>query len=290
MNDDKTKTAAIELRHGALRVALRPDLGGSIAGFWLGDVPVLRSVEPAALAGPRASACFPLVPYSNRIGYRRFRWQGREHTTAANFGHDYPHSLHGSAWQQPWRVVACGADSAELMFTQRADEHWPFAFDVTQRFELAGDALTLRLAFTNIDARTQPVGLGWHPYFPKRARSRLHVECSGRWESDAATHLPTRRVAQQGIDAEIRHLAFDHCFDGWRGAARIRDEAFSIAVTSSLPYLVVYTPAAHDYFCVEPVGHVNNAIQMADPAAHGLASVGAAETLEAWMRIEVAAA
>jgi hypothetical protein len=29
---------------------------------------------------------------------------------------------------------------------------------------------------------------------------------------------------------------------------------------------------------------------MAEPAAHGLKSVGAAETLEAWMKIEVAAA
>jgi aldose 1-epimerase len=277
----------VELRSGRLRLALRPDIGGSIAGLWLGELPVLRSVEPAALVGPRQSACFALVPYSNRLGYKRLRWQGREYTTAANFGDDYPHSLHGSAWQQPWRVLASDAHSAELMFTQRSDAHWPFAFDVTQSFELEDDALTLRLAFTNIDARTQPVGLGWHPYFPKRTQSRLHVECSARWESDAATHLPTRRVAQPGIDGAVRHLDFDHCFEGWRGAARVRDEALAVSITSSLPYLVVYTPPAHDYFCVEPVGHVSNAIHMADPAAHGLVAVGAAETLEAWMRIEV---
>jgi aldose 1-epimerase len=281
---------AVELRAGALRVALRPDIGGSIAGFWHGDLPVLRSADPATLEGPRQSACFPLVPYSNRLGYKRFRWQGREHTTQANFGQDYPHSLHGSAWQQPWRVVSSAATRAELLYTQRADGHWPFAFDVTQRIELSESALTLRLSFTNIDARTQPVGLGWHPYFPKRPRSRLHVECGGRWESDAVTHLPTRRVAQQGIDGELRHLDFDHCFDGWRGAARVRDEALSVSITSSLPYLVVYTPPAQDYFCVEPVSHVSNAIHMADPAAHGLVAVGAAETLEASMKIEVALA
>ncbi len=282
-------SAIVELRAGALSLALRPDIGGSIAGFWHGEQPVLRSVEPAALTGPRQSACFPLAPYSNRLGYKRFRWQGREHTTLANFGDDYPHSLHGSAWQQPWRVVRSGDSSAELLYTQRSDAHWPFAFDVVQRFELDGDALTVRLVFTNIDARTQPVGLGWHPYFPKRARSRLHVECSGRWESDSRTHLPTRRVAQQGVDGEVRHLDFDHCFEGWRGAARVRDEALSLAVSSSLSYLVVYTPPAGDYFCVEPVSHVSNAVHMADPAAHGLAAVGAAETLEAWMKIEVAA-
>ena len=283
-------TAVVELRAGALRLALRPDIGGSIAGFWHGELPVLRSVDPAALEGPRKSACFPLVPYSNRLGYKRFRWQGREHTTVANFGDDYPHSLHGSAWQQPWRVVGTDERSAELMLTQRSDAHWPYTFDVVQRFSLTEDALSVRLLFTNIDARTQPVGLGWHPYFPRRERSRLHAEVSGRWESDAATHLPTRRVAQQGIDGEVRHLNFDHCFDGWRGAVRLRDEALSVSVTSSLPYLVVYTPPDSDFFCVEPVSHVSNAIHMADPAAHGLVAVGAAETLEASMKIEVSAA
>jgi aldose 1-epimerase len=282
--------SVVELRAGELRLALRPDLGGSIAGLWLGELPVLRSVEPAALAGPRQSGCFPLVPYSNRLGYKRFRWLGREHTTAPNFGHDYPHSLHGSGWTHPWCVIDQGARHAELMYTQHADEHWPFAFDVVQRFELADDALALSMRLTNIDARTQPVGLGWHPYFPKRSRSRMHVECTGRWESDAGTHLPTRRVATHGIDGEVRPMNFDHCFEGWRGAARVRDEAMALSITSSLNYLVVYTPPGRDMFCIEPVSHVSDAIHMAEPAAHGLKSVGAAETLDAWMKIEVAAA
>ncbi len=280
----------VELRAGALRLALRPDIGGSIAGFWHGDRAVLRSVEPAMLAGPRQSGCFPLAPYSNRLGYRQFRWGGREFKTAANFGNDYPHSLHGSAWLQPWRVLNHDATSAELMLTHLKNEHWPFNFDVMQRFELTGDALSVQMTFTNIDARMQPVGLGWHPYFPKRSRSRMHIECSGRWESDPGTHLPTRRATQPGIDAEVRHLEFDNCFEGWRGVARLRDEALSVSLTSSLPYLVVYTPPQQEYFCVEPVSHVSNAIHMADPAAHGLKSVAAAETLEAWMKIEVATA
>jgi aldose 1-epimerase len=284
------KSPAVELRVGPMRLALRPDLGGSVAGLWHGTTPVLRSVEPALLDGPRQSACFPLVPYSNRLGYKRFRWQGREFTTVANFGDDYPHSLHGSGWTRPWRLTGQDRNSVELTLTQLSDAHWPFTFDVTQRFELSDTALTVSMDFTNIDARMQPVGLGWHPYFPKRSRSRLHVECASRWESDANTHLPTRRVVQTGIDGEVRHLNFDHCFEGWRGTARVRDETLSVSVTSSLPYLVVYTPPERDYFCVEPVSHVSNAIHMADPAAHGLKSIAAADTMHAWMKIEAATA
>jgi aldose 1-epimerase len=277
---------SLELRAGALRLALRPDLGGCIAGLWREGLPVLRSTEPADLSSSRPSGCYPLVPYSNRLGYRRFRWLGKDHSTQANFD-DSPHSVHGVAWQRPWQVVASSATGAEIAYSHQPDGAWPFAFEVRQRFELAADALTVHFTFRNGADHPQPVGLGWHPYFPKRQRSRLHVELSDRWESDA-TGLPTRRVPQPGIDGDVAHLAFDHCFEGWRGAARIRDEKHSLRLTSSLPYLVVFTPSTRDYFCVEPVSHVSNAIHMADPLAHGLRSVPAGESIDGWMKLEIA--
>ncbi len=278
-------TASLELRAGDLRLALRPDLGGSIAGLWLADTAVLRSTEPADLATSRLSACYPLAPYSNRLGYRRFRWLGHDHTTAPNFD-DNPHSVHGLAWKRPWTVLSSSANDAELQYSHTPDEHWPFAFTIRQRYVLTADALEVHLAFTNQHTHNQPVGLGWHPYFPKRQRSRLHIELSDRWESDASG-LPTRHVPQPGIDGDVSHLAFDNCFSGWKGPARIRDEKLSLRLSSSAPYLVVFTPADKPYYCVEPVTHVSNAIHMADPVAHGLKSVEPGHTVDAWMKLEI---
>ncbi len=268
---------------------MRADLGGSIAGLWLGEIAVLRSTEPAALASSRLAGSFPLLPYSNRLGYRHFRWAGHEHRTQPNYDEGNPHSLHGVAWQRAWDVVSTDAGSAELRYEHAADEHWPFAFEGRQRFVLTPAGLELHMTLRNLAPTTQPVGLGWHPYFPKRSRSRLHVELSERWENDASG-LPTRRVPQQGIDGDVAHLSFDNCFEGWRGAARIRDEKLSLRLTSSLPYLVVFTPGDKPYYCVEPVSHVSNAIHMSDPAAHGLRSLEPGATLDAWMKIEVEAA
>jgi len=277
--------SSLELTAGALRLALRPDLGGSIAGLWRDAMPVLRSTEPAELERSRLAACYPLVPYSNRIGYRRFRWLGREHTTERNFD-DNPHSVHGVGWQRAWEVVDAAPREATLRYRHAGDAHWPFDFEVTQRFVLEAGALELRLALVNRAPHAQPVGLGWHPYFVKRTRSRLHVELDERWDNDASG-LPVRRVAQPGIDGDVAHLDFDNCFAGWRGAARIRDEKLSLRLSSSLPYLVVFTPQTKPYYCVEPVSHVSNAIHMADPLAFGLVSLEAGASHEAWMRLEV---
>lgn len=284
-NPETAIDSPLELRAGDLRLALRPDLGGAIAGLWCGDLPVLRSTEPAELATSRLSGCFPLAPYSNRLGYRRFRWHGADYTTAPNFD-DNPHSVHGVAWQRPWSVREASPAQAELSLAFGGDEHWPFAFELVQRFVLRADALEVRLAFTNRAEVRQPAGLGWHPYFPKRSRSRLHIELTDRWDNDASG-LPVRRVAQPGIDGDVAHLGFDNCFAGWRGPARIRDEKLSLRLNSSLPYLVVFTPDTKPYYCVEPVSHVSNAIHMSDPAAHGLQDLAPGERLEAWMTIEI---
>lgn len=288
MTDTALTTAAIELRAGDLRLALRPDVGATIAGLWLGDLPVMRSREAAALEGPRSGASFAMLPYCNRLGYRRFRWAGQDYRTRANFDGS-PHSLHGVAWQRPWQVESVAAHEAVLVCTHEPDDDWPFAYSARQSFSLTAGSLEVRLAVTNRAPQPAPMGVGWHPYFPKRARSRLHIELTDRWDCDA-TLLPTRKLAQPGIDADVAHLSFDHCFEGFSGAARIRDEKLSLRLSSSLERLVVFTPPERDYFAVEPVSHVNNAIHMADPAEHGLVTLQPGQSMEAWMKLEVARA
>ena len=277
---------SFELHAGALRLALRPDLGGCIAGLWHRTTPILNSFDPATLAASRPSACYPLVPYSNRLGHRHFRWKGREYTTQPNFPGS-EHSLHGMGWLRPWDIVSSNAGEVVLKLEHAPDADWPFAFEATQYFSLTPQSMRVEMVFTNRAEIAQPVGLGWHPYFPKRARSRLHIEVAHRWDADAS-QLPVRKVAQPGIDSDISHLAYDNCFEGWHGPARIRDEKFSLQLSSSLPYLVVYTPDDKDYFCVEPVSHVSNAIHMADPAAHGLRSLDPGATFEASMQLDIA--
>ena len=286
MTTNTMSATVYELHAGALRLALRPDLGGCIAGLWHRDTPVLRSTLPGELADARLSACVPLVPYSNRLGLRRFRWRGRDHTTLSNFG-DPLHSLHGLGWTRPWEVVSHSAAEIELRLVHEPDGHWPFAFEARQFYSLSPQSLFAQISIANTGATAQPAGLGWHPYFPRRLRSRLHAECSDRWDSDA-TGLPVRKVAQPGIDADVAHLNFDHVFEGWTGPARLRDEVLSLQLRSSLGYLVVYTPRDEEWFCVEPVSHISNAIHMADPASHGLRTLEPGESLHATMTLDIA--
>jgi aldose 1-epimerase len=187
---------------------------------------------------------------------------------------------------RPWDIVSSSVLELVLRYRHTPDDNWPFAFEARQYFSLTAQSMRVQMVFDNQAAIAQPVGLGWHPYFARRSRSRLHIELDSRWDSDA-TQLPVRKVVQPGIDSDVQHLDYDNCFDGWRGPARIRDEKFSLQLSSSLDRLVVFTPSQRDYFCVEPVSHVSNAIHMADPAAHGLRTVAPGESFDAWMQLDI---
>ncbi|MBK6595216.1 MAG: aldose 1-epimerase [Burkholderiales bacterium] len=253
-------STSLTLHHGDLRCELKPELGGCIAGLWLGDVPVLRSTPAADLHSVRQSASYPLVPFSNRIGNATLQWQGTDHPLIKNWAPD-AHSIHGVGWERAWGVLDATDTFALLSYEHKADPAWPFDFDASQAFKLDTDALEMSLSITNQSAVSAPVGLGWHPYFVKRANSRLVFAATGRWDM-GADKLPTHRGPSTGVDADASTLEVDHCFDGWNGAARLFDDVLRTTITSSLSRLVVYTTPARDTVAVEPVSHVNNAMNM----------------------------
>jgi aldose 1-epimerase len=203
---------------------------------------------------------------------------------------DEPHAIHGVGWQRPWQLLDSDPGFALLSYEHRADSAWPFAFDSSQSFRLAPDSLALTLSVTNQSKEPAPAGLGWHPFFMKRGGARLFFRAAGRWEM-GDDKLPTRRVPSTGIDAECATLDIDHCFDGWDGAAVLRDGAFEVRLTSNLSRLVVFTTPMRDVIAIEPVSHVNNApalvAQGADASQLGLATLEPGGSLTAEMTITV---
>ena len=251
-------TLTLESTH--LRCDIRPDLGGCIAGLWCGELPVLRSTAGQALTQARQSGSYPLVPFSNRIGQATLQWHGTSHPLVRNNGSE-PHAIHGVGWQRPWAVLEQSAHFALLSYEHRPDSSWPFAFDASQTFSLDDARLSQTLSITNQDSKPAPVGLGWHPYFVKRARSRIAMAATGRWEM-GADKLPTHRQPVSGLDADCNFLDVDHCFDGWGGVVHLRDELLHTELRASVKHLVVFTNDTRDFVAIEPVSHVNNAMNL----------------------------
>ncbi len=260
----------IELRRGAARCTVHPDIGGSLSSWTAGKQQIFRTASPAAIerADPFGMAAFPLLPFSNRIGDAEFHWAGKRHRLRANFPPE-PHALHGTGFESAWSVEAQEDGRLTLGLAHDPDDRWPFAFAALYRIHLETARLTLSLQVRNLADIAVPMGGGFHPYF-QAAGAALDFNARNVWQKDAdglpAEPAPPAALADFAGGRAIAGCDLDHCYDGWDGTARIRwagkPHGLDIAATTPLGTAVVYIPPGGDAFCFEPVSHVNNALNM----------------------------
>jgi aldose 1-epimerase len=282
----------LTLHAGESSLVLAPEHGGAIVGWTLGAIPLMRRPQPDAIVpgNVRGLACFPMVPFSNRIARGRFLWEGSESALQHNFG-DQPHCIHGIGWQSAWDVASVSERSAALTLRHDAAgvqaHRWPFAFSAEQHFTLADDALHVVLTMTNLHPRPAPAGFGLHPYFPRTGEPILRFRASGVW-LNAPDMLPVRRIAtppewDHAAGKPVGSASLDNCFDEWDGRARIvwpsGGRGITIEADDLFRHLIIYTPPGHDFFCVEPVSHRTNAINQSDADSPGMRVLAPGETL-----------
>jgi aldose 1-epimerase len=133
-------------------------------------------------------------------------------------------------------------------------------------YALRDGFLDATLTVENRAAIRLPYGLGFHPWFPRRAGTSLTATASRVWLEDER-HLPS------GTAAVAAHPAWDFSrgaklpagwinngFDGWDGHASILQSEDGIALdleaSPELGVFILYSPSADaGFFCFEPVSH-----------------------------------
>lgn len=288
---DPPAIETLTLTHGAARCDLLPQVGGSIGSWSVSGQEMLRTAGKSAVAArdPFATAGFPLVPYSNRIGQGTFEWRGEPMTLARNFPPE-PHAIHGVGFERPWQVQSRAGDSAVLRLNYRPDAGWPWAFDARQRITLTDDLLILEFDAVNLESQPVPLAFGFHPYFPHHG-ARLTFHAQGVWRN-GDDGLPCELVHPSGAfdfskGSAVENADIDHCFAGWNGVAIIAwaDQAQALGITASreLSSAVVYIRRELDAFCFEPVAHINNALKR-DDRESAMPVIAPGESFEASIR------
>lgn len=280
--------ARLELSAGDYAVTIAPEAGGSLQSFtWRGE-PLMRTA-----AGPGAldAACFPLVPFSNRVARGRFEWEGRAVELAPNFpGQDHPHPLHGFGWLTAWDVLETTQASAVLEHRYPGGE-WPWPYLARQTVTVRENGLELSLTIENLSEWSMPAGLGFHPYFPCNDQTMLRARHRGEWQN-SAHGLPVRLVeAGEAIDwwhgQPVGSRAVDTVYSDRQGDMVIEwpDRRLSLAIRCSkeLDQTAIFVPEA-DWFCVEPVTHRTNALN-GEPDEIVALQPGAKLSVSVWLGI-----
>jgi len=272
------------------RVTLDAAHGGAIREFSWRDRPILRAAAAGQQADPFSMACFPLVPYANRIAHGRFHFDGREIQLQRNWDQD-PHPLHGQGWRSAWTIGQTSAASAVMSFEGGGDD-WPWRYRAIQEFAVLPDGLEVRLSVENRAAHDMPAMLGLHPYFPNPQAATLEARARTLWLSDAQA-LPVQPVStppEWSFDPPrgVARVALDHCFDHWDGLAIVRwpDRVLKVSAIGAQS-LHIYVPVGADFFCLEPQSAAVGALNR---ETGGAARLLPGASLELRVRLSIASA
>lgn len=281
---------AVSLRNEFLQAQVLPHVGGGLARLDQlvnGQArQVLRAVAlpPGSPAPtPGQLACFPLVPWSNRIGGAGFAFDGRTIALQPNRAGE-PCPIHGEGWQQAWVVATQTATSVQLVLDRSTGNPFSYAADLT--YALIGSALEVTLGVRNCGADVLPFGLGLHPWLPRSEGVQLRARAAGVWQR-GDDGLPVAPVAiPDDWDftgaRKLPERAIDNVFTGWDGQADILwpETGTTLHITADMAYYIVYTRPGADFFCFEPVDHMINAHNLpGGPARHGLTLLASGQVL-----------
>lgn len=265
----------ISITSDAQRLQVAPDLGGGVTAWdWrTGNdwAPMFRPWD--GVSGDRYTlACFPLVPWSNRITGGGFEYDGVFHPIHANRTEEH-YPIHGDGWLQSWNVAEHSETRIKLSLESRSFDDNPYHYRSTQTFLLLPDGLQIDLTVTHLGRNTLPYGLGLHPYFVRNAQTHLQFKADGVWLSgkdpipvEHTSHFPS------GWDyntlSPLEGPPIDNCYTGWNGKALINYPDRGLSLTMAMPdcngYTLLYRPPRLGYFCLEPITHPIDAFHMPD--------------------------
>ncbi|WP_124382856.1 aldose 1-epimerase [Ralstonia sp. SET104] len=296
------------LRAGALTMTIAPAAGGRIGSLssttatgnridWLVPMPdACLQNGFDGLAWPKAG-CYPLLPFSNRIRGGRFLWRGREICLAPHPGQ--AHAMHGIAHARAWQVEQLTQSSIQLSLRYSPTPGgWPWAFFAMLTFVLTPEGLQAEMVLHNESDSDMPAGGGFHPYFARTPRTRVQFDADTVWPMDAEEVATGRRPIGPDEDFHDGRLlpedSFSVYYGDWHQVASVFGDGGStltLRADDPLTHFILHAPGGSPYFCLEPVSHVADALNLAADGweGTGLRALAPGQALRLTMQLTLCA-
>ena len=262
------------------------EVGGGIREYTVEGQPVLHPYSVDAMCDGAHGT--PLIPWPNRLGDGRYRFDGADHQVPLTEP-DKHNAIHGFLRWRPWDVTEHAPDRVVMATRLHPRPGYPFTLDVAVDYSLSDAGLTVRTTAVNRGDQACPYGCGQHPYLSPGEGliddCTLQLDAATRILTDDQRQLPTGREAVAGTRYDLRtgrrigDLEIDHAFTDLardeRGRAWVRlgrpdSTTAEIWVDETYPIIELFTadtlapPRRRRGLGTEPMTCPPNALQTGD--------------------------
>ncbi len=259
-----------------------------------------------------------LAPWANRLDGSSYWANGKQYRLNPDLKNyqigNAGLPIHGLLTNSPlWEVADMGGDAESAYVTSKLPffkypelmEQWPFAQEYEMTYRLSNGELEVRTTIHNRSAAPIPVAIGFHPYYriPDKPRDEWTAQVPFRQAVVTNNDLvPTGELKASDLTGSfsLKGRKLDNGYTDLERDAQGRahfiiesgEEKIQILFGPNYPVVVLWEPparngAASEFFCIEPMTGVTDAINLAHEGKYsGLQSVapGGTWTESFWIK------
>lgn len=259
------------------------EVGGGVREYVHGNREVLQPYPVHAVCDAAHGA--PLIPWPNRLADGRYVFDGQEHQLELTEPEKH-NAIHGLLRWRNWSALERSADWVRVGTRLHPTDRWPFTLDVSVRYSLGDEGLSVETRARNGGDSACPYACGQHPYLSPGPEAtvddcRLELKAATRIDTDPERQLPTGTEPVHGTEydfrtaREIGGLEIDYAFtdlerdpDGraWVRLACPDGRAVEAWSDQAYPVIEIYTadalapPRRRRGLAVEPMSAPPNAL------------------------------
>ena len=180
---------------------------------------------------------------------------------------EYALKQHGFARNLPWEVAEeeTKGDRAAITLALYSNDEtlaaFPFEFQVSFTYQLAGNSIEIIQRYTNTGSEPMPFSTGFHPYFYASDKAQLQFQIPSSEYWDQKNHTTHSFTGSFDFELDEIDVAFG---DLTAQSASVIDPSRQLELIveydDAYSYLVFWTLKGKDYYCLEPWSAPRNAL------------------------------
>lgn len=258
MEEKKNSNCLVSLRKGKSQAFISLENGGSLTRLFLKQKEIIKDFS-AKYPYVNSFASAILFPFANRVFKGQYTYKKEKYTLKTN---NEINAIHGLIYDKKFvvdeRYNDAKSQSVRLKYTSNEKvKGFPFKYSVMLTYVLYEDSISLEVKVKNIDEKTFPFTIGWHPYFYTYDKVDTMLTFNGKNEvihNDYMIPIEFREI--KGMQRfTIGSQKLDHCYALQNGETSLITPEYAIDIKSSYDknYLQVYTPELENYISIEPL-------------------------------------
>ena len=238
-----------------------PNLGASLLDWTYHGVPILAPF-PITEAGieqyQNDYQSSILFPFPNRLENGQFSHEGENFELPINEP-ILNNAIHGCVSNCSFSVIEVSSHSIQLNYMHEPNQSFPFGFSLEVSYQFSEESVSIQFKIINLDKKSFPFGLGWHPYFRIEGDGKDTIHFTSDKTYAMNKHMIPTNSQMVANESMLLNNELDTPYRLTHPDIILNTKDYHLKLeTKEFDYLQLYIPKNRKSIAIEPMTCISN--------------------------------